>query len=302
MGTPEFAIPSLKILLENNLEIVAAVTVPDKPAGRGLQLSISAVKEYALDNNIKVLQPDRIRDELFRQQLIQLKPDVFVVVAFRILPPELISIPKLGAFNLHASLLPKYRGAAPINWSIIRGEKETGVTTFLLKEKVDTGNIILQARVPIGPDETAGELHDKLADVGAEIVIQTVRLIKGGKISPKSQDEILATQAPKIFKEDCRIDWQKSVTDIHNLIRGLSPRPGEFTMYNERSVKIYRTKIITGVEKRNPGEIYITDDKLIIHTGGGAVEVLDIQMEGKKRMSAEEFLRGTRFNTGDKLT
>jgi len=302
MGTPEFAVPSLKILLENNQEIVAAVTVPDKPAGRGLHVSISAVKEYALKNNITVLQPDRMRDEFLGNQLTELEPDIFVVVAFRILPRELIRIPKLGAFNLHASLLPKYRGAAPINWAIIRGEKETGVTTFFLKEKVDAGNIILQARVPIGPDETAGELHDKLADIGAEIVLHTALLIEGGKISPKSQDENLASQAPKIFKEDCRIDWQKPAVEVQNLIRGLSPRPGAFTMYNERSVKIYRTKIITGTEKKNPGEIHTTNDKLIIHTGSGAVEILDIQMEGKKRMSTDEFLRGMRFNVGEKLT
>ena len=271
MGTPEFAVPSLKILLDNHQEVAAAVTVPDKPAGRGLQLSVSAVKQYALNYRIPVLQPTRMRDESFIRQLTELKPDLFVVVAFRILPPEVFSIPKLGAFNLHASLLPKYRGAAPINWAIIRGEKETGVTSFFLREKVDTGNIILQARVPIGSDETAGELHDKLADVGAEIVLHTVRLIEAGKISPKSQDEDLASLAPKIFKEDCKIDWQKPALDVHNLIRGLSPRPSAFTIYSGRSIKVYRTKIIADNQNKTPGEILCSDNQLIIQTGNGAV-------------------------------
>jgi methionyl-tRNA formyltransferase len=302
MGTPDFAIPSLKILLDNHYDIVSVVTVPDKPAGRGLQLSTSAVKQYALKQGLQILQPERMKDEYFIRQLTYLKPDIFVVVAFRILPPEVFQIPKLGSFNLHASLLPKYRGAAPINWAIIRGEKETGVTSFFLQEKVDTGNIILQARVPIGPDENAGELHDKLSDIGAEIVLHTVRLIEAGKISPKLQDDSLASIAPKIFKDHCKIDWDKPSVQIHDLIRGLSPRPGAFTVYDGRILKIYRSQFVDVDKKCTSGEVLQADNKLIIKTNDGAIELLDLQLEGKKRMSAEDFLRGYRLTIGEKFS
>jgi len=302
MGTPDFAIPSLKILLDNQYDIVSVVTVPDKPAGRGLQLSTSAVKQYAQNHRLQLLQPERMKDEYFIRQLTDLKPDIFVVVAFRILPPEVFQIPKLGSFNLHASLLPKYRGAAPINWAIIRGEKETGVTSFFLQEKVDTGNIILQARVPIGPDENAGELHDKLSDIGAEIVLHTVRLIEAGKVSPKLQDDSLASTAPKIFKDHCRVDWNKPAAQIHDLIRGLSPRPGAFTMYDGRILKIYRSQIVDVDKKCASGEVLQADNKLIMKTNDGAIELLDLQLEGKKRMSAEDFLRGYRLTIGDKFS
>jgi len=302
MGTPDFAIPSFKILLDNHYDIVSVVTVPDKPAGRGLQLSTSAVKQYALKQELQILQPERMKDEYFIRQLTDLKPDIFVVVAFRILPPEVFQIPKLGSFNLHASLLPKYRGAAPINWAIIRGEKETGVTSFFLQEKVDTGNIILQARVPIGPDENAGELHDKLSDIGAEIVLHTVRLIEAGKISPKLQDDSLASIAPKIFKDHCKIDWDKPSVQIHDLIRGLSPRPGAFTMYDGRILKIYRSQFADDDKKCASGEVLQADNKLIIKTNDGAIELLDLQLEGKKRMSAEAFLRGYRLTIGEKFS
>jgi len=241
MGTPEFALPSLKILLEHRYTIAGVVTVPDKPAGRGQQVAISPVKVFAIQNALNLLQPESLKDPAFIENLQSLDPDLFVIVAFRILPVTVFMIPKIGAFNLHASLLPKYRGAAPINWAIIKGERESGVTTFFLQEKVDTGNIILQARVPIGENETAGELHDKLAEVGAEIVLHTVRLIESGKADRKPQDDTLASPAPKILKEHCRIDWKKTAREVHDFVRGLSPKPGAFTFHRETMLKIHRT-------------------------------------------------------------
>jgi methionyl-tRNA formyltransferase len=302
MGTPEFALPSLKILLDSDYKIVAVITVPDKPSGRGLHLSPSPVKRLAIQNQLTILQPERLKDPSFIMNLESLKPDLFVVVAFRILPPEVFRIPKLGAFNLHASLLPKYRGAAPINWAIIRGEKETGVTTFFLQEKVDTGNIILQARLPIGLDETAGELHDRLAEIGAEIILHTVRMIESGKAVPKLQDETLVSLAPKIFKGHCKIDWTKSAKEIHDLIRGLSPKPGAYTLHGSTLLKIYQSKIFDNVQRGEPGEVICTDSKLVIKTGGSAVEIIEMQQEGKKKLTAEEFLRGYRVNVGEKFS
>lgn len=301
MGTPEFALPSLKILLDSEYKITAIVTVPDKPSGRGLHLSPSPVKQLAIQNRLTILQPERLKDPSFIMNLELLKPDLFVVVAFRILPPEVFRIPKLGAFNLHASLLPKYRGAAPINWAIIRGEKETGVTTFFLQEKVDTGNIILQARLPIGLDETAGELHDRLAEIGAEIVLHTVRLIESGKAVPKLQDETLVLLAPKIFKDHCKIDWTKSAKEIHDLIRGLSPKPGAFTYHGGTLLKIYQSKISDDVRQGEPGDVVCTDSKLVVKANGGAIEIVEIQQEGKKKLTADEFLRGYRIHVDEKF-
>lgn len=294
MGTPDFAIPSLEILLKNQYEIVAVVTAPDKPRGRGLQVSVTPVKEFALKHSLHILQPDSLKDQNFISQLSNLQPDIIVVVAFRILPKEVFSIPPQGAFNLHASLLPKYRGPAPINWAIINGEKESGVTTFFLKEKVDTGNIILQARVAIGEEMTAGELHDVLADVGAEIVLQTVRLIETGKAMPRSQDETLATPAPKIFKDDCRIHWERSSREIHNFVRGLSPQPTAWTIHEGKRLKIYRSQIAESRRLRS-GEVVVDGSRLFVGTGDGAIEILELQQEGKKRMRTAEFLRGYQF-------
>lgn len=302
MGTPDFALPSLRTLIENNYEIVSVVTVPDKPVGRGLQLSHSAVKQFALQHDLTVIQPEKLKDPLFFQQLESFRPDLFVVVAFRILPKEVFSIPRYGSFNLHASLLPKYRGAAPINWAIINGEKETGVTTFFLQEAVDTGNIILQARVPISDNETAGELHDKLAEIGSEIVLHTIRLIEMGKINMKAQDDSLASPAPKLFKENCHINWQKSAIEIHNFIRGLSPKPTAFTHHDDVLLKIFRSALSTHQPVGTAGEILIADRRLVIGTGNGVLEILELQQEGKKRLNAEEFLRGYRIKVGDKLT
>jgi methionyl-tRNA formyltransferase len=294
MGTPDFALPSLEILLKGGYEVAAAVTVPDKPAGRGQRLASSVIKQCAERHGVPVLQPLQLKDPAFIAQLTALAADVFVVVAFRILPVEVFSIPRLGAFNLHASLLPKYRGAAPINWAIIRGERETGVTTFFLKEAVDTGNIILQARTPVGPDTTAGELHDALAEIGAEIVLHTVRLIEAGKAVPREQESTFASPAPKIFKEHCRIDWTRPAREVHNFVRGLSPRPCAHTYDGATMLKIYRTKIVSGTDAPGlaPGAAAAGGGRLLVGTGDGPLEVLELQQEGKKRLTAEEFLRG----------
>ena len=301
MGTPEFALPSLKILLDNNYPVVAVVTVPDKLAGRGQQLSLSPIKKFALRHQLHILQPEKLKEKGFIEELISLQPDIIVVVAFRILPSEVFTISKHGAFNLHASLLPKYRGAAPINWAIINGEKETGATTFFLEEKVDTGNIILQARVPIDEDETAGGLHDTLSEIGAELVLHTVRLIELGKAIPKQQNNNVASAAPKIFKEQCRIDWNKNAVEIHNFIRGLSPKPCAYTLWGETLIKLYRSKVLQNSQAGAPGEILRADGTLVVSTGSGAVEVLEIQQEGKKMLSTEEFLRGFRLAKGERF-
>jgi len=298
MGTPEFAIPSLTILVENGYTLVAVVTVPDKPSGRGQFMTQSPVKEYAVKHSLAVLQPESLKDPGFLAEMRSLAADLFVVVAFRILPPELFSMPQRGAFNLHASLLPKYRGAAPINWAIIRGEKETGVTTFLLQKSVDTGNIILQARIPIREEETAGEIHDKLAEIGAEIVLHTVRLIESGKAMPKPQDNSPATLAPKISKADCHINWSANAVEVHNFIRGLSPRPGAFTRHGETLLKLYRTRRIPEKGNAKPGEIISADKQLFVKTADDAIEILEIQQEGKRKLSTEEFLRGYPLQPG----
>jgi methionyl-tRNA formyltransferase len=301
MGTPEFAVPSLRILLEHAYRVVGVVTAADKPAGRGLELSPSRIKLFATERGLKVLQPEKLKDPSFIAAIRELNPDVIVVVAFRILPPDVYRIAGRGAFNLHASLLPRYRGAAPINWAIIRGEKETGVTSFFLEETVDTGSVLLQARVPIGPEETAGELHDRLAEVGAEIVLHTVRLIEAGKAKPRPQDASGATPAPKILKEHCRIDWSKSAAEVHNLVRGLSPRPTAFTGHDGSILKIFRTKVATDGRPAAAGTVLETDGKLIVSTGEGAVEVLELQQEGKRKLPAGEFLRGYRIAPGERL-
>jgi methionyl-tRNA formyltransferase len=299
MGTPEFAIPSLRILLDHTYEVIGVMTAPDKPRGRGQQVSSTAVKEFALSRNLPVLQPERLKDENTIAEVQRLAPDLIVVVAFRILPRELFTIPNFGSFNLHASLLPKYRGAAPINWAIINGEKETGVSTFFLQDSVDTGSVLLQARVKIGEDVTAGELHDVLAEVGAEIVLQTVRLIEMGKAQPRKQDNTLACPAPKIFKQDCRINWYASSQQVHNFIRGLSPHPASWTTLGGRIIKVYRSSL-GEAQTSEPGRILLrTNDSLLIGTGNGAISILELQQEGKRRLGIEEFLRGYKIKEGD---
>jgi methionyl-tRNA formyltransferase len=304
MGTPDFAVPSLEILLKNNYTVSAVVTAPDKPRGRGQQVSFTAVKESALRYSLPVLQPETLRDPLFISALTDLKPDLFIIVAFRILPKEVYSIPVKGSFNLHASLLPKFRGAAPINWAIINGEKESGVTTFFLQDKVDTGNIILQKHVPISDEMNAGELHDSLSTVGSIAVLETVQMIEKGTANPQQQDNTLASPAPKIFKETCRIDWNQSADVIHNFVRGLSSYPTAWTVHNDKQIKIFQTKkseVRSQKSESEVGTIGIVENKILVLTSDGSIEILELQLEGKKRMSAEEFLRGYRFGESAKF-
>jgi len=292
MGTPEFAVPSLNILVQNNYDICGVVTVPDKKKGRGLNLSYSDVKKFSMKHSLNILQPDNLRDPEFIKTLTDLKPDLILVVAFKILPEEVYTIPKYGSVNLHASLLPKFRGAAPINHALINGETETGVTTFFLKKKVDTGNIILQKRINIEEDDDAGTLHDKLSELGASCVLETVRVIEAGNVIPQVQNDSNASPAPKIFKENCMIDWNQNAGKIHNFIRGLSPYPAAFTFLNNRSVKIFRSALTGNPKKETPGSIVVEDKKLLVSCLDNMIEILELQTEGKKRIPASEFING----------
>ncbi|HTY37105.1 MAG TPA: methionyl-tRNA formyltransferase [Bacteroidota bacterium] len=305
MGTPEFALPSLRTLLEHGYNVVSVVTTPDKPQGRGQKIGTSPVREFAVERNLPVLQPGTLRDPAFVSGITGLRPDLIVVVAFRILPPEVFTIPRLGSFNLHASLLPKFRGAAPIQWAIMKGEEETGVTTFLLQEKVDTGSVLLQARVRIGPDETAGELHDRLAELGAQVVLQTVRSLEVGNAKPLQQDHTQASQAPKLFRENGEIHWNAPAKQIHNLVRGLSPSPCAWTKHHGKVIRIYRTECIDRSDPElagRPGEILHADANSVrVGTTNGVIGLLEVQQEGRKRMGIAEFLRGYPLKAGDKL-
>lgn len=297
MGTPQFAIPSLKAIYESKHQLLTVVTTPDRERGRGQKITFTAVKQFAIENNIPVYQPEKLKgNQEFVEQLKALQPDLFVVVAFRILPKEIFEIPRYGSFNLHASLLPKYRGAAPIQWALINGETETGLTTFKLAEKVDTGNIYLQEKVPIYPEDNFGTLHDRLSELGADVVLRTIEMIESGNYQLLQQDDSLASPAPKITKEICRIDWYKSAEEIHNLVRGLSPHPAAFFVMNDKTYKVFKTRITTDESKNilflNPGEFLETKKQLYFGTSEGILEILEIQPEGRKRMSAEEFLRG----------
>jgi methionyl-tRNA formyltransferase len=294
MGTPDFSLPSLKILLGSKHKILAVVTQPDKERGRGQKVSFTPVKQFAVEHNIPVYQPEKLKgNSEFIDQMKELQLDLFVVVAFRILPKEVFEIPEHGSFNLHASYLPKYRGAAPIRWALINGETETGLTTFKLAEKVDTGNIYLQEKVEIYPDDNFESLHNRMSELGAKMVLETVNLIESGNYQLKPQDDSLASPAPKITKEICLIDWNKSATEIHNLVRGLSPHPAAYFIFNEKVIKLYKTKIITGMNLQ-PFNIQQTKTELIIGCGKDALQILEIQQEGKRRMGIEEFLRGFR--------
>ncbi len=295
MGTPEFALPSIKKLIHSSHQVLAVVTAPDKERGRGQKISFSPVKNLALGHNLPVLQPERLKDENFISSLQNYKADLFVVVAFRILPREVFTIPPKGTFNLHASLLPKYRGAAPIQWALIKGEKETGLTTFALEEKVDTGSIYLQEKISISEDDDYGSLHDKLSTLGAEVVLKTVNLIESGSYELKMQDNSLASPAPKITKEMCKIDWRKSAREIHNLVRGLSPYPAAFFDYKDKVIKVFKTEITSEINL-SPGQIYTDKKKLIIGCRDKAIKILELQLEGRKRMDAEAFLRGFNFS------
>ncbi len=300
MGTPDFAVPSLEILARSGYKPVAAVTGPDKPRGRGRRVSPTPVKEAAERLGIDtILQPESVRDPAFQAEIRALDADLIVVVAFRILPPEVYTAAKKGAFNLHGSLLPRYRGAAPINRAIMAGETETGVTTFFLRESVDTGSVILRKSMPIGPDETAGEVHDRMMHLGADAVLETVKMIDVGAVEPMPQDDALATSAPKIFREDGRIDWTRSAADVHNQIRGLSPYPGAWTHHNDTLIKLYRSQPIS--QSGAPGEV-IDAEQFIVGCGEGAVQILELQQEGRKRTQATDFVRGYEIKKGDRLT
>lgn len=268
-GTPEFAIPSLSAIQKSKHELIAVVTVPDSEKGRGLKVQYSPVKKFAFENNIEVIQPELLRDESLVNKLNSLLPDLFVVVAFKILPKEIFELPKYGSFNLHASLLPKYRGAAPIQWALMNGEKETGVTTFKLAEKVDTGNIYLKKKIIISDNDNFGTLHDKLADLGAEAVLETINKIESGDVEliPQNNDE--TTPAPKILKHHCEIDWNKSAIKIHNQIRALSPYPGAFCKFDNKILKIFSSEV-DSKSMLKIGEIKRSKSELIVGCGEGA--------------------------------
>ncbi|WP_108822064.1 methionyl-tRNA formyltransferase [Dysgonomonas sp. Marseille-P4361] len=308
MGTPDFAVESLRTLVENNYNIVGVITMPDKPSGRGHKIQYSAVKKYALEQNLPLLQPEKLKDESFLDELKALKADLQIVVAFRMLPEVVWNMPKYGTFNLHGSLLPQYRGAAPINWAIINGEKETGVTTFFLTHEIDTGKIILQERIPIGENDNVGKIYDQLMNIGGRLVCQTVDLILDNKVDAISQDQFYVNEedlkpAPKIFKETCRIDWGKSAQDVHNLIRGMSPYPAAWTeLYipdkESQMVKIFASEVVEG--KAIPVGQIQTDNKTYLHVGcgDGLVSITEIQFAGKRAMKIDEVLRGYKFEEG----
>ncbi|QKG80573.1 methionyl-tRNA formyltransferase [Tenuifilum thalassicum] len=305
MGTPDFAVEPLKEILESGYNVSAVVTVPDKPAGRGLKFKPSPVKTFAQEKNLPILQPSKLKDPDFINELKKINPDIIVVVAFRMLPKEVWQLPKIGTFNLHASLLPQYRGAAPINWAIINGETQTGVTTFLLDEQIDTGNILLQEVVPISEDESAGELHDKLMLVGSKLVVETINLLAKGDYKPIPQSQISVEgeikSAPKIFKETCKIDWDSPVSKIYNHIRGLSPYPAAWSelkikkgdVESTTSIKIYSAEKTNFHPSAKPGTI-ATDHKSFINVNcsDGVLSLKRIQVAGKKAMNVDEFLRG----------
>jgi len=297
MGTPEFAVESLKMLVERGFNVVAVITAPDKPKGRGQKLSFSPVKEFALSKAIPVLQPTNLKSPEFNVELKSYNANLQVVVAFRMLPEVVWSMPEYGTFNLHASLLPQYRGAAPINWAIINGETETGVTTFFIKHEIDTGSIILQDREPIYETDNVGSLYQRLMEKGAKLVLKTVEQVRDETYDLKIQQESVDLKhAPKLFKEDCKIDWSLSSKKVYDFVRGLSPYPGAWTELNGKTYKIFEVKISEKTMNAPVGEVQTNlKDEILIKTGDGAVSLLDLQLEGKRRMKTEEFLRGNKL-------
>jgi methionyl-tRNA formyltransferase len=299
MGTPEFAVASLDALAKAGCNIVGVITAPDKPAGRGMKLTQSAVKKYAEEHELNILQPEKLKNPEFLETLRSLQADLQVVVAFRMLPEVVWNMPSMGTINLHGSLLPQYRGAAPINWALINGEKETGVTTFKLQHQIDTGDILLNEVIPIGDNETAGELHDKMKDVGAKLLVKTVAGLAEGTLEEKPQDTVADQQelkhAPKIFTETTTIDWTQPAPQIHNLIRGLSPFPGALTRLNNKILKVFKGKVEVTDHSFEPGSVH-TDQKTFLKFAApdGFVHIVDLQMEGKRRMLVEDFLRGNK--------
>lgn len=297
MGTPDFAVPSLQILVENGYEVAGVVTAPDKPKGRGQKVIPSPVKEYAVSQNLRVLQPTNLKSPAFLEELKGLEANLQIVVAFRMLPELVWDMPAMGTFNLHASLLPKYRGAAPINWAIINGEKETGITTFFLQHEIDTGNILFQEKEPILAEDTAGSLYERLMSKGAHLVLKTVQAIEQNKYKAQPQADVEATHAPKIFKETCQIDWHKPAAEIQNFIRGLSPYPAAWMELNGQHCKVFAVSLKR--EKGNEKEIgeVITDNKSFIAVKGKdeVIYLEEIQLQGKKRMPVADFLRGNQL-------
>lgn len=307
MGTPEFAVASLSVLVQDRYNVIGVITAPDKPAGRGQQVQMSAVKQFAVANHIPVLQPEKLKDPDFLQALQNLNADLQIVVAFRMLPEVVWNMPPLGTFNLHGSLLPKYRGAAPINRAIMNGERETGVTTFFLRQEIDTGAVIYRETIPIGPDETAGELHDKMMVIGAQLVKKTVDTIASGDVKTLEQDSLICSNevipdAPKIFRHDCKINWELNALHIHNHVRGLSPYPAAWTTLmrgdQELQVKVYSTAVVDTDSHAQIVAGKVSDD-LVVQCGVGRIRITSLQPAGKKRMSAEEFLRGYKLTSSD---
>lgn len=294
MGTPDFAVPSLDILVQNGYEVVGVVTVADKMGGRGMkQVLESPVKKYAVAQGIPVLQPEKLRNPEFLAQLRALEANLFIVVAFRMLPEVVWRMPELGTFNLHGSLLPRYRGAAPINWAVINGDAETGVTTFFLQHEIDTGHIIFQDKMPIGENETAGEVHDRMMQMGADTVLKTVQAIEAGTAPHLPQEESEVCHAPKIFHETCAINFAQSTVQVHNFVRGLSPFPAAWTMLDGQELKVLRTEKEVVAHEHTPGEL-VSDGRsyLKYSTLDGYVKVLELQLQGRKRMGLKDFLNG----------
>lgn len=308
MGTPDFAVRSLEAVHQSEHEVIAVITAPDKAAGRGQKIRESAVKQYAVKQGISVLQPERLKSEAFLQALKELNADLQIVVAFRMLPEVVWNMPPLGTFNLHASLLPQYRGAAPINWAVINGEEKTGLTTFFLRHEIDTGDVLFREEMAIGPDETAGELHDRLMEAGGQLVAKTVDAIASDRYTTTAQSELIdpnqsPKEAPKIFKETCRIDWKRSMNDIHNHIRGLSPYPAAWTGLEQKTgqkettIKIFHAYPESAVHAYDEPTL-LSDGKsyLKVAVQGGHIHLSTIQLAGKKRMEVSEFLRGFPIN------
>lgn len=300
-GTPDFASQCLRKILLSKHSVAAVVTAPDRPVGRGRKLAQTAVKKLAGAHGLEISQPERLKDRSFLQRLMEFKADIFCVVAFRILPEEVFGMPPEGCINLHASLLPKYRGAAPINWALINGESETGLTTFFIRRKVDTGEMILQEKLEIGPDETFGSLHDRMAEAGGELLVRTLDLIESGDFTIMKQDDSQASSAPKIYPEMGRIDWGRSAREIHNLVRGLSPRPGGFSYLDRKRITLLLTEMVTdepAVQK--PGSVVSADPKkgIVVACGKGSLRLLQLKPESGKAMTGAEFVRGYRLAAG----
>ncbi|MEK8180948.1 methionyl-tRNA formyltransferase [Flavobacterium buctense] len=301
MGTPEFAVGILDTIIKNNYEVVGVITAVDKPAGRGQKIKYSAVKEYALEHNLRLLQPSNLKDETFLTELQSLNANLHVVVAFRMLPEVVWRMPKLGTFNLHASLLPNYRGAAPINWAIINGETKTGVTTFFIDDKIDTGAMILSKEIEISADENAGELHDQLMALGSSAVVETLALIEKGNVTTTIQiDHSEIKTAYKLNRENCKVDWTKSAAEIHNLIRGLSPYPSAWCFFKDKNeewnVKLYEAKVILEQHLFEVGQIITSKKEIKVAVKDGFIQILSLQFPGKKKMLAHELLNGVTFS------